>query len=112
MTLPVFYLITFVAALVILGCIHLNRNCSFSRLIKEYQQRQYDLNGIVRANMDIKNLISLIGSDRLRHCYGIKICDQEVGDPILFTQCDWDINDNLKGLYLSRSRNVTKKFIN
>lgn len=111
MTLPVFYLITFVAALVILGCIHLNRNCSFSRLIKEYQQRQYDLNGIVRANMDINNLISLIGPDRLRYCYGIKFHEQEKGDPILFTQCDWDINDKLKGLYRSKNGPATLKFI-
>ena len=111
MTLPIFYFATFLAVIVILLCMHLDQNCSFSRLIKEYRQKQYDHNGIIRANLDVKDLISCIDVDRLRYCYGIKICDEAVGEPILYTSCDWDINDKLKGLYRSRTGNVTKKFI-
>ena len=111
MTLLVFYFATFLAVIVILLCMHLDQNCSFSRLIKEYRQKQYERNGIIRANLDVKDLISCIDVDRLRYCYGIKICDEAVGEPILYTSCDWDINDKLKGLYRSRTGNVTKKFI-
>lgn len=111
MTLPIFYLVTFFAVLVILVCLHLDQNCSFSRLIKEYRQKQYERNGIIRANLDIKDLISYIDVHRLRYCYGIQICDDSSGDPILYTSCDWDINDKLKGLYRSKNGPATLKFI-
>lgn len=111
MTLPIFYLITALAVIVILVCMHLGQYQSFSRLIKEYRQKQYERNGIIRANLDVKDLISYIGVDRLRRCYGIKICDEVVGEPILYTTCDWDVNDKLKCLYRSKNGPATLKFI-
>lgn len=111
MTLPIFYLISALAVIIILVCMHLGQNHSFSRLIKEYRQKQYERYGIIRANLDVKDLISYIDADRLRRCYGIKICDEAVGEPILYTTCDWDVNDKLKGMYRNKTGPATLKFI-
>lgn len=105
MTIAVFYLITFIAAMIILCCMYLSSVCSYSRLMKDYQRCQLDKFGYVCSTLNIEELIQLIGSDRLLHCYGIKIHNTNEGDPILWTTCDWDINESLKSLYLRTRSN-------
>lgn len=111
MTLSIFYLATFLSVIVILVCVHLNQNCSHTRLIKEYRQKQYERNQIVNAQFNVDDLIRLIGPDRLRLCYGIKIHEVDVGDPILYTTCDWDIAENIKARYTQIQGPASQKFI-